>query len=55
LAEIHQLNLFSPITLAFALGVFSRVIRSEFSLPRDIYAGLGIYLLFALGLKGGSN
>jgi hypothetical protein len=53
LAEILQLNLFSPITLAFALGVFSRVIRSEFSLPRDIYAGLGIYLLFALGLKGG--
>jgi hypothetical protein len=53
LAEILQLNLLSPITLAFALGIFSRVIRSEFSLPRDIYAGLGIYLLFALGLKGG--
>lgn len=53
MTEILQLNLLSPITLAFALGIFSRVVRSEFSLPRDIYAGLGIYLLFALGLKGG--
>jgi hypothetical protein len=51
--EILQFNLLSPITLSFALGLFARMIRSEFSLPRDIYAGLGIYLLFALGLKGG--
>ena len=53
MTEILQLNLLSPITLSFALGVLARTVRSEFSLPRDIYAGLGIYLLFALGLKGG--
>ena len=53
LTEILQLNLLSPITLAFALGILARVVRSEFSLPKDVYAGLGIYLLFALGLKGG--
>lgn len=46
-------NLLSPIPLAFALGLCARVVRSEFSLPKDIYAALSIYLLFALGLKGG--
>ena len=53
MADILALNLLSPITLSFALGVLARLVRSEFSLPRDVYAGLGIYLLFALGLKGG--
>jgi hypothetical protein len=51
--EILRANLLSPIPLAFALGVVSRLLKSEFSLPKDIYAGLGVYLLFALGLKGG--
>jgi len=46
-------NLLSPIPLAFALGVITRLIKSEFSLPKDVYAALSIYLLFALGLKGG--
>lgn len=46
-------NLLSPIALAFALGVAARLVRSELSLPKDIYAGLGVYLLFALGIKGG--
>jgi hypothetical protein len=53
LMEILRANLLSPIPLAFALGIVSRLVRSEFSLPKDIYAGLGVYLLFALGLKGG--
>ncbi len=51
--DLLALNLLSPITLSFALGVLARAVKSEFSLPKDIYAGLGIYLLFALGLKGG--
>lgn len=46
-------NLLSPAVLAFALGVLARRIRSEFQLPKDLYASLSIYLLFALGLKGG--
>ena len=53
MTEILRLNLLSPITLAFALGIIARLAKSEFSLPRQIYAGLGIYLLFALGLHGG--
>jgi hypothetical protein len=46
-------NLLSPITLSFALGVLARRVRSEFALPKDIYMGIAVYLLFALGLKGG--
>jgi hypothetical protein len=53
LTEILRTNLLSPIPLAFALGVVAKLVRSEFSLPRDIYTGLSTYLLFSLGLKGG--
>ncbi len=53
LLNILRDNLLSPIPLAFALGVFARLIKSELSLPKDLYASLSIYLLFALGLKGG--
>ncbi len=51
--ELLRTNLTSPICLAFALGVLARLVRSELSLPRDLYTSLGIYLLLALGLKGG--
>ncbi len=53
MTDILRENLLSPIPLAFALGLLARAVRSEFSLPKDIYAALGVYLLFALGLKGG--
>ena len=53
LFDTLRANLLSPIPLAFALGVFARLIKSEFSLPKDLYTSLSIYLLFALGLKGG--
>ena len=51
--DVLRLNLVSPLTLCFALGVFAKLIRSQLALPRDLYASLSIYLLFALGLKGG--
>jgi uncharacterized protein len=51
--ETLKANLLSPIPLAFALGIVARLMKSEFSLPKDIYSALSIYLLFALGLKGG--
>ena len=51
--EILKANLLSPIVLAFLLGVLARLVRSEFKLPKDLYASLSIYLLLALGLKGG--
>jgi hypothetical protein len=51
--EILAQNLLSPVTLAFVLGVLARLARSEFALPKDVYAGISIYLLLALGLHGG--
>ena len=51
--DVLRINLCSPLTLSFALGVFARLVRSELSLPRDLYTALSIYLMFALGLKGG--
>lgn len=46
-------NLCSPLTLAFGLGIVARLLRSELAIPRELYASLSIYLLLALGLKGG--
>lgn len=46
-------SLFTPMVLAFALGVLATLLRSDLKIPPDLYAGLSIYLLFAIGLKGG--
>jgi hypothetical protein len=53
--DILRVNLLSPIPLAFVLGIVARVIRSEFALPREVYQGLSIYLLWSLGLHGGAE
>lgn len=53
MADLIRANLLSPIVLAFALGVVAKLVRSEFTLPKDLYVALSIYLLFAIGLKGG--
>lgn len=46
-------KLLSPMVLAFALGVFATLIKSDLKFPEGLYIGLTIYLLFAIGLKGG--
>ncbi len=51
--DILKGNLISPMVLAFLLGIFAKLVKSELSLPKDLYASLSIYLLLALGLKGG--
>ncbi len=51
--DVLKTNLLSPIVLAFMLGIVAKLIRSELSLPKDLYSSLSIYLLLALGLKGG--
>ncbi|MGB1027502.1 MAG: sodium-dependent bicarbonate transport family permease, partial [Rhodospirillaceae bacterium] len=47
-------NLLSPMTLAFVLGVLAALVRSDLRLPEQIYAVFSLYLLFAIGLKGGA-
>ena len=46
-------NLTSPVVLAFALGLIARLLRSDLEIPSAIQNYLSIFLLFAIGLKGG--
>ncbi|MEP2642514.1 sodium-dependent bicarbonate transport family permease [Roseobacter sp.] len=46
-------NLVSPIILSFALGVAAALARSDLSVPEAAAKALSIYLLFAIGFKGG--
>lgn len=46
-------NLISPIILCFVLGVFAALVRSDLSVPEAVAKGMSIYLLFAIGFKGG--
>ncbi len=47
-------NLLSPIILCFALGFFAALMRSDLSIPEAVARGMSIYLLFAIGFKGGA-
>jgi hypothetical protein len=47
-------NLISPVVLCFALGLMARLLRSDLAIPEPIYQGISIYLLLAIGLKGGA-
>ena len=41
------------VVFFFLLGVLARVLRSDLRLPEALYETLSIYLLLAIGLKGG--
>lgn len=41
------------MVLAFALGIFATRIKSDLKFPEGLYQSLTIYLLIAIGLKGG--
>ena len=46
-------NLISPIILSFALGLAAALARSDLTVPEAVAKGMSIYLLFAIGFKGG--
>lgn len=48
-------NLLSPIILFFALGLAAAFARSDLTIPEAVAKGLSIYLLFAIGFKGGAS
>lgn len=52
-AEILASNLLSPVVLAFVLGAAATLLKSDLEFPEPLYQGLSIYLLLAIGLKGG--
>ncbi len=46
-------NLGTPMILCFALGLFAALARSELTVPEAAAKAMSIYLLFAIGFKGG--
>ncbi|MGB0439729.1 MAG: sodium-dependent bicarbonate transport family permease, partial [Paracoccaceae bacterium] len=46
-------NLLSPIVLSFVLGLFAALVRSDLTIPEAVAKGMSLYLLFAIGFKGG--
>ena len=46
-------NLLSPAVLFFALGLIAALAKSDLKFPEPLYVGLTIYLLVAIGFKGG--
>jgi hypothetical protein len=51
--ELLQANLLSPVVLCFVLGVLAALVKSDLELPDAFVTALSIYLLLAIGLKGG--
>jgi Na+-dependent bicarbonate transporter superfamily len=50
--EEYLLNI-DVIILFFGLGAFAGLVRADLRLPTGLYESLSLYLLLALGLKGG--
>lgn len=43
------------MVLAFALGAIAVLVKSDLRIPDGMYQGMSIYLLFAIGLRGGGE
>ncbi|MBL8940476.1 MAG: sodium-dependent bicarbonate transport family permease [Archangium sp.] len=55
MSELLVHNLLSPMVLAFVLGAIAVLVKSDLRIPDGMYQGLSIYLLFAIGLRGGGE
>ncbi|MDJ1009197.1 MAG: sodium-dependent bicarbonate transport family permease [Paracoccaceae bacterium] len=55
LFELAASNLISPIILSFALGLAAALARSDLSVPEAAAKAISLYLLFAIGFKGGAG
>jgi hypothetical protein len=53
-ADLVLSNLLSPVTLAFVLGLLAVGLRSDLSIPAGATTMMAVYLLLAIGLKGGA-
>ena len=51
--ELALATLLSPMVLFFVLGLVAALARSQMSIPEAFAKGLAIYLMMAIGLKGG--
>ena len=46
-------TLTSPVILFFVLGLLAAVVRSDLAIPESIAKAMSLYLMIAIGLKGG--
>lgn len=51
---LAAVNLTTPAVLAFALGLVAALLRSDLTVPEAAAKALSLYLLFAIGFKGGA-
>lgn len=51
--DLAATNLLSPMVLFFALGLFAAIARSGLAVPEAVAKALSLYLIMAIGLKGG--
>ncbi len=52
--DLATANLLSPTILFFALGLAASLARSDLSIPEAVAKGLSLYLMMAIGFKGGA-
>jgi len=48
-------NLLSPMVLCFLLGIVAELVKSGLEIPSSFIKGISIYLMFSIGLQGGSK
>lgn len=53
--ELAVNNFVSPVILCFLLGLAAALARSDLSFPQAVAKGMSLYLLFAIGFKGGAS
>lgn len=53
LLQISLANLLSPMILFFALGLLAGIVKSDLAIPEPISKALSLYLMLAIGFKGG--
>lgn len=54
-ASLAAGNLLSPFVLYFALGAAAALVRSDLTIPESISKALALYLMLAIGFKGGAS
>ena len=55
LLDVAARNLLSPMVLFFALGAAAAGLKSDLTVPEAIGKGLALYLMLAIGFKGGAE
>ena len=51
--DVIQANLLSPAVLCFVLGLLASMVRTDLRFPEPLYSAITVYLLVAIGMKGG--